>query len=185
MTAIRTRSRAAILVTALLAVLGAAGLFAGRAAAQTPTCSTNGCDFQDPIATHCVDDSYPVGSVPIYALDDGHVGDVDLIWSPKCQTNWARVTSLIGPISQIPPMKVEIGRASPYGWESLDSDGALLQGRSPLGSAGGPISLDPNSTSLYTDMLYAPGPAEAIGRVDGVAATFAQASRDQFPAYPF
>jgi hypothetical protein len=184
MTAIRTRSWAAILVSALLAALGATALFASEAAAQSPTCSTNGCDFQDPITTHCVDDSYPVGSVPLYALDNGHVGDVDLIWSPTCQTNWARVTSLIGPISQV-PMKVEIGRASPYGWESLDSNGTLTQGRTSWGFGGTTLTLDPNTTSLYTDMVYAPGPAEAIGRVDGVAATYAQATQDQFPAYPF
>ena len=82
-------------------------------------------------------------------------------------------------------MKVEIGRASPYGWESFDSSGALTQGRIPLGLGGTTLQLDPNTTFLYTDMLYAPGSAEAIGRVDGVTVEFAQASQDPFPAYPF
>ena len=64
MTAIRTRSLAGVLVTALPAALGAGGLLAGGAAAQTSTCSTNGGDFQDPIATHCVVDSYRLGLHP-------------------------------------------------------------------------------------------------------------------------
>ena len=57
----RTRSLVILMVTALFAVLGAAGVFAGTAAAD-PLCSGSGCDLQDPVATHCVDDSYVVGT---------------------------------------------------------------------------------------------------------------------------
>ena len=57
----RARSLVILIVTALLAVLGAAGVFAGTAAAD-PLCSGSGCDFQDPIAMHCVEGSYVVGT---------------------------------------------------------------------------------------------------------------------------
>jgi hypothetical protein len=188
MKAMRTRRAAARVTAALvgtLATLGAACVFAGAAAAQTPGCSQSGCDFQDPVAEHCVEDSYPVGGVGLYTESEGSlVGYVDLIWSPTCQTNWARVTSFIGPISQT-SLKVEIGRESPYGFESLDSNGMLTQGHTSFGSAGTTISLDPNSTSLYTDMLYSPGPAEAIGSVNGISDQFSQDAPWKFPLYPF
>ena len=94
MIAKRTRSLVILMVTALLSVLGAASVFAGTAAAHPP-CSGSGCDLQDPIAMNCVEDSYIVGTAIIG--DSAEKGYVDLIWSPSCQTNWARVTSTVGP----------------------------------------------------------------------------------------
>ena len=78
MIARRPRSLVISIVTGLFAVLGAAGVFAGTAAAD-PLCSGSGCDFQDPIAMHCVDDSYVVGTAIIG--DSAEKGYVDLIWS--------------------------------------------------------------------------------------------------------
>lgn len=171
MIAKRTRSLVILMVTALFTMLGAAGVLAGTAAAD-PLCSGFGCDLQDPIAMHCVDDSYVVGTAIIG--DSAEKGYVDLIWSPSCQTNWARVTSTIGPIYNPHVMSVQISRASDGASEFLDTNGQLT---SSLGGGAGGGGFGPSyqgTTTLYTDMLYSPGPAVATGTIDKSSNTYSQ-----------
>jgi hypothetical protein len=160
------------MVTALLAVLGSASVLAGTASAN-PLCSGFGCDFQDPIAMHCVEDSSVVGTAIIG--DGAEKGYVDLIWSPACQTNWARVTSTSGPIYSPRVMGVEIKRASDGAAEYFDTNGVFstsFGNGTGGGSNGGPTYQ--GTTTLYTDMVYSPGPAAAIGTIDRASDTYSQ-----------
>ncbi len=100
------------------------------------TCSGHGCDYLDPIATGCANGS----EYTVYTANISG-GRVELRWSPVCQTNWARVTSTIGATCL-------------YGAVQRQSDGATAS-----------YSLC-GTTSLYTDMLYSPGPARACGDVN-------------------
>ena len=172
MIAKRTRSLVILMVTALFAVLGAAGVFAGTAAAD-PLCSGSGCDLQDPIAMHCVEDSYVVGTATIG--DSAEKGYVDLIWSPSCQTNWARVTSTIGPIYNPHVMSVEISRPSDGASEFFDTNGLYSSSfGNGTGGGGNDGTSYQGTTTLYTDMLYSPGPAVATGTIDKSSDTYSQ-----------
>ncbi|WIG58441.1 MAG: hypothetical protein OJF49_001187 [Ktedonobacterales bacterium] len=49
------------------------------------------CDGVDPYAAGCVSGSYAVRSATLYTyFGAGPYGTVYVIWSPTCQTNWAR-----------------------------------------------------------------------------------------------
>jgi Protein of unknown function (DUF2690) len=58
------------------------------------TCSGNGCNGLDPEQTGCAADAYTVkvsgGTVSF------RTGSVELRYSPRCGTNWARVSSIVG-----------------------------------------------------------------------------------------
>lgn len=55
------------------------------------------CDYKDPIAEGCTDGR---DAGPAYGIYDGsrQVGIVQLRWSEKCKSNWAKVTSYIGAV---------------------------------------------------------------------------------------
>src|SRR5689334_13029472 len=88
------RMRLFLFCTVLLAILGGMTVLAGTriAAASTAqvTCSGNGCNGKDPIATGC--------AVGAYTVQTGVLPDffVQLRYSPHCGTNWGRVISRIG-----------------------------------------------------------------------------------------
>ena len=93
------RMRLFLFCTVLLAILVGMTVLAGTriAAASTAqhsspqvTCSGNGCNGKDPIATGC--------AVGAYTVQTGVLPDffVQLRYSPSCGTNWGRVISRIG-----------------------------------------------------------------------------------------
>ena len=93
------RMRLFLVCTVLLAILAGITILAGTriAAANTAqhstpqvTCSGNGCNGKDPIATGCAVGAYTVqtGVLPNFL--------VQLRYSSKCGTNWGRVLSRIG-----------------------------------------------------------------------------------------
>ena len=80
-----------------LVAVGAALLLAGATVVALPvtsaealpggvSCYGDYCSGQDPAATGCDRDAVTVASLPI----DTGAGQLDLRWSPTCQTNWAR-----------------------------------------------------------------------------------------------
>jgi hypothetical protein len=88
-----------IIITITVLLLGSAGITAGTGRpAWAVTCSGYGCDNVDPIASGCSADAYTVTSGRVYDFNHGnqYLGIVELRYSPKCGTNWTRVTSAIG-----------------------------------------------------------------------------------------
>ncbi len=84
----------------LLAALFAAYTGVSRISASTaqhlwPTCSGNGCNGLDPIATGCARDA-----ITVMPSNGGAVsfrtGTIQLRYSPTCGTNWGRVLSRVG-----------------------------------------------------------------------------------------
>lgn len=80
--ALRARGRIAAGVGATLMVLAVAAL--PPATAQAVTCYGDYCSGQDPRASGCAADGYTVASKNIRAAR------LELRWSPRCKTNWAR-----------------------------------------------------------------------------------------------
>ena len=71
-------------VSASVVHVGTTAVMTGLA----PSCSGDSCSGQDPIATGCADGAYTIDS-HIQGLGGGIV---ELRYSPKCMTNWARWT---------------------------------------------------------------------------------------------
>jgi hypothetical protein len=174
MIAMRLRSLATMMVTAVLAVLAVAAVLAHPAAANIPgnsgvSCFQDGCNYQDAAATGCDADAQTLGRAPI-----GNLGYVELRWSPTCQTNWARVVSTSGPSSPSHVLDAEIDRQSPIGASELDTEGGYSVAFPGGGAGGNSGPVYHGVSSLYTDMLYSPGPAKAIGVINGVKGTYSQ-----------
>jgi Protein of unknown function (DUF2690) len=87
MRVLRMKYAAAAVVTAL-AVAVTVGTVPARADALPGGVSCYGdyCSGQDPVTTGCDKDAVTIASVEV----DNGGGQVDLRWSPTCQTNWAR-----------------------------------------------------------------------------------------------
>ncbi len=119
----RSRKAATVAVTTL-------ALSAGAVLSAVPASASVG----DPIQTGCASDAYTVSTQPIKNSGGGTVGQVQLRYSPRCGTNWAKAVSSIG------TAYVQAIVASP-------SDSA---------------SYSATSTSVYTDMVYAPNGVCAV-----------------------
>jgi Protein of unknown function (DUF2690) len=213
MIAMRTRSLAVLMATAMLAALGAAAVLAQAAEAHGRPSHGSHVVFRNPArhpsnhprgatrrrtttrhaaatvypdiipgtrvsaasnlavtsrirgATGCDAGAETIGQRPINDSLGNHLGYVELRWSPTCQTNWARVTSTSGASSPTHVLEVEIQRQSDGTYEDLDTEGDYSDAfsRGGAGGNGGPVYH--GVTSLYTDMLYSPGPAKAIGKI--------------------
>jgi Protein of unknown function (DUF2690) len=179
MIAMRTRSLKVAMVTAVLAAFGGA-VSPAQAAVDPGDPTGRAFDFQDPIKTGCVADAETVGQEPILDSGGNQLCYVELRWSPTCQTNWARVTSTSWRISGPPDMKVEIMRLSDAAWERVGifafaSQDAFFPGSDRgVSSVAFPDFGNAAEKSIYTDMLYSPGPAQAIGTIDGGKAAYTQ-----------
>jgi hypothetical protein len=76
-------------IGALAAAGGSVAIVISAHAAALPggvSCYGDYCSGQDRVATGCAKDAFTIDSVE---PDDG-AGQVDLRWSPTCQTEWAR-----------------------------------------------------------------------------------------------
>ncbi len=107
-----------------------------------------GLDGKDPKDKHCDTDAYTVEKGTAEIKDDSGkvIGKVELRYSPRCKTNWCRVTSLIG-------------AASLAGNVKRQSDNFTCE-----------YKLD-NTTLMYTNMVTAPHvKAQAYGNVNGHSA---------------
>ncbi len=77
---------AAVVTTlAMACTLGAVSARAGTLPGGV-SCYGDYCSGQSPVATGCYRDAVTIASVEV----DNGAGQVDLRWSPTCQTNWAR-----------------------------------------------------------------------------------------------
>jgi len=97
--------------------------------------TTANCDGCDPIQQGCASDAVTVqfNTGPAFWW-----GTLELRWSNKCQTNWTRFTANYGSV-----WDVSVERQSPH----------ARVGDGPLSIASG--------GQHYTNMVYAPGPAQA------------------------
>jgi hypothetical protein len=96
------RLRLVLFLTALLiALLGVAAFTESHIASAQPTqqsraqltsCSGNGCNGLDPAKTVCAAGAYIVQTA---VFSNSYV---QLLYSPRCGTNWGRVTSKVGPV---------------------------------------------------------------------------------------
>lgn len=68
--------------------LAATACVTGAGAPSAHACSGDYCSGLDPIATGCARDAYTVAHVQLPAVAQR----LDLRWSPRCKTNWARMT---------------------------------------------------------------------------------------------
>lgn len=104
------------------------------------------CDEVDPVEGGCVDGSYPLQDFTVSG--PGYGGTLQLMWSPNCQTNWARFTPDFDGI-----FEVSVERQDPH--LRLEYPWWLAEGM----RAGVPY---------WTDMVYAPGPAQAcVNEING------------------
>ena len=111
-------------------------------------CSGNGCNNTDPASTGCASSSstnsvYQVGNAA--ALSGG---EVQLMYSSGCGTNWSRVSSLSGGVHYI---WAQINRAS-------GTDGGALSYSASWGPSIGTITI------FYSNQVYSPhNAAQACG----------------------
>lgn len=69
------------------ALVTTAALIAAPAPASAATCSGAGCTYQDPQASGCSADAVTVANLKLPYVAQ----QLELRWSPRCQTNWARM----------------------------------------------------------------------------------------------
>jgi hypothetical protein len=120
--------------TARRACVSATALIAVIGGGLAVSAGTAGASAGDPIATGCASDAYTVATKPITNGAGAVVRQTQLRYSPHCGTNWAKAVSNVG--------------------------NAWLQAivASPTDSA----SYSATSTSVYTDMVYAPNGVCAV-----------------------
>jgi hypothetical protein len=135
-----------LLICVLLAAISVIGS-ASMASAATPTCAGSSCTGQDPAITHCADDSYVVAgiSAPI-AWGSAQPGIIQILWSPRCQTNWGRIV-----LNVYDTNPEHLPR-----WVTVAND------------QGGSIGFEWTGAGqyIYGDMLYSPTCAWASANVD-------------------
>jgi len=120
---------------ALMMAIGSMAAVASTASAAS--CSGNGCNGTDPIATGC--------SSGATTVLNGHYagGLLELRWSPTCQTNWTRFTPADNDTYSIWVTRLSDGEWAGDGLEhAYTFSGA-------------------NGVSHYGDQVYSPGPASA------------------------
>ncbi|MFD2416796.1 DUF2690 domain-containing protein [Amycolatopsis pigmentata] len=102
-----------------------------------PDLKTANCDSQDPVAGGCSADASTVpGFTRSYSW-----GTIELRWSPSCQTNWTRFTAGYSAVWDISVERQQTKTQK------------HLRVNNVVNVAGG--------GQWYTDMVYAPGPAQA------------------------
>lgn len=147
----------------LVVVLSTLLLGVGFSAVSTPPaeaavgCYGNWCSGMDPHATGCDRDAITVATAPItsgYSLGlqvgpfsaskAQEFGTLELRWSPRCQTNWARAN---------------IHRLAPYRLLFVEQNTGYTQLSNSIGG-----SLPGTNTGIfYTAMIYSPHlPARAV-----------------------
>lgn len=92
-----------LIIASLLAVLAGMSVH-GTAHAQTTshsngfvtvptniTCLAYSCDNTDPVITGCAADQQTAATAPLAFPTGQQIGEVDIMYSPTCDTNWAYV----------------------------------------------------------------------------------------------
>lgn len=129
-----------LLATPLMVVSGT------RQAQANPLCSQQpndqNCNHQDSVKQDCNDDASTVLVANISDNSGKVIGEVDLRWSEKCKSNWARVVSNIGTA----PISATVTRQSDGLRETYSSN---------------------QDSTIYTNMVYSPGSAKACGVING------------------
>jgi len=102
-----------------------------------PDLKTANCDRKDPVAGGCAADAY---TVPGFTRTHSW-GTIELRWSPSCQTNWTRFTAGYSAVWDISVER-----------QQTKTQTHLRVSNVVHVNGGG---------QWYTDMVYAPGPAQA------------------------
>jgi hypothetical protein len=120
-------------------------------------CVGYACDGQDPVIQGCASDAIRVASNTIYIKKyntNQKVGYVEMMWSARCGTNWAKTTRTDGYSGE--NMMAEINRTSPNtrkfkwtpGYTSLSSP--MVYGKNLCTYAGGLVDQSAYVGSAYT-----------------------------------
>jgi hypothetical protein len=83
----------------LFSSAGSAAAHASTANDPAPTCSGAACNHTDPYKTHCDQGAILLQRADLLDTGGKKGGDLDLWWSPVCQTYWAYVSSTINPVA--------------------------------------------------------------------------------------
>lgn len=147
------------LVAGVAAVSAVAGINIAttESASASPTCYGDWCSGQDPNTTGCANDAKTVATARITTHEDvidadgGHrvyrdMGTVELRWSQKCKTNWARAN---------------VHSAGPVYKVIAEQDTGYSQVKETAGFQGG---TEPGI--FYTGMIYSPV-HQVFARVEG------------------
>jgi hypothetical protein len=131
---------------ALVVLTGLAVPAAIASPAQAAACPPAGyqCDYQDPAQTTCAQDGSFVASAPVTANGVSY-GTIELRWSNRCQTNWARLW-LNNP-------------NNPNGWVRY----VAVTRKDPRATA--EYRYYGSGSPIYGNMLYSPGCARANGLI--------------------
>jgi hypothetical protein len=105
--------------------------------AGRPDLKTKNCDGKDPKDGGCAGDAY---TVPGFTRTHSW-GTIELRWSPSCQTNWTRFTAGYRSLWDI----------------SVERQQTKTQSHLRVNNI---VTVD-GGAQWYTDMVYAPGPAQA------------------------
>ncbi len=89
---------ATLLAVLFASYMGITTISASTAKPQLPrvTCSGDGCNGLDPIATGCANDAITVKTTG--GTTSFRTGTIELRYSPTCGTNWGRVVSSVGSV---------------------------------------------------------------------------------------
>lgn len=120
----------------LAAALGVAGLVVALLSDKqaTPGCVGTGCNGKDPEAAGCAERAGTVERRNVFGAQGRELGWVELRWSGRCQTNWARVENTSG----IPNLRVTA--------ELRDKNNKPLEG----------TAVEGRGLGTYGQMWYAP-----------------------------
>lgn len=88
------------LIAATLTLAGSTLALGAQPAAASVGCWGDYCSGKNPVTTNCIAGAYAIASSPIshrelqagvITIGGGYVGEIKLMWSPTCRTNWARL----------------------------------------------------------------------------------------------
>ena len=152
-----TRTRKWLRASVLAPLVIATGVvLAPNAVADAPSCHGNSCDGRNPASTNCLDDAKTIYRWDAITPAGENLGNLELRYSPKCHSNWARFTRWHGVSSWLGDATAgaqAFGR--PWIWR-LGVDGSL---RGVIDSAGRetPWEVLVGTTTGWTAMVTASG----------------------------
>lgn len=152
-----TRTRKWLRASVLAPLVIATGVvLAPNAAAEAPSCRGSSCDGRNPADTNCLDDAKTIYRWDATTQAGENLGNLELRYSPKCHSNWARFTRWNGISSQLGDTTAG-ARAYGRAWIWRHGvDGSL---RGVIGSAGQETPLEAlwETTTNWTSMVTADG----------------------------
>lgn len=153
MSNLRKRLRTSVLASL---VLVAGMVLAPTATAEAPSCYGNSCDGRNPASTNCLDDAKTIYQWEAKTDVGEALGNLELRYSPKCHSNWARFSRYNGIGSQVGDA---LAGARAYGRPWIWRQGVANSLRGVVGSAGQetPLETFTEPVTNWTTMVTADG----------------------------